>query len=204
MVRLSLLHGGNMYLIVGLGNPGDKYAGTRHNMGFDTIDVLADKYFISVSQKEKRALVGKGMIEGNKVILVKPQTFMNLSGESVGPLADYYGCAPEEIIVIYDDICLEPGQLRVRGKGSAGGHNGMKSLISHLGTQEFPRVRVGVGAKPPKMDLADFVLSHFPKDQQDAAKEGVQQAAEAVREILVSGLERAQNLYNGKKKEPVE
>ncbi len=130
-----------MYIIVGLGNPSKQYEGTRHNAGFMTLDVLADRYNIDISEKKHKALCGKGVIEGNKVVLLKPQTFMNLSGESVRAAADFYKVAPEEIIVIYDDISLEPGQLRVRKKGSAGGHNGMKNIIAPLGTQDFPRGR---------------------------------------------------------------
>ena len=138
-----------MYIIAGLGNPGKQYAQTRHNVGFDTIDILADKYNISVDTKKHKALCGKGMIEGQKVVLAKPQTFMNLSGESVRELVDFYKIDPEEeLIVIYDDISLEPGQLRIRPKGSAGGHNGIKNIIAHLGTQVFKRVKVGVGEKP--------------------------------------------------------
>ena len=145
--------GKDMYIIAGLGNPGKQYAQTRHNVGFDTIDILADKYNISVDTKKHKALCGKGMIEGQKVVLAKPQTFMNLSGESVRELVDFYKIDPEEeLIVIYDDISLEPGQLRIRPKGSAGGHNGIKNIIAHLGTQVFKRVKVGVGEKPKGSD----------------------------------------------------
>ena len=134
-----------MKLIVGLGNPGTKYAGTRHNVGFSVIVGLADKYNIELSEKKHKAIYGRGMIEGEKVILAMPQTFMNLSGESVRELVDYYKCDPSDVIVAYDDIDLAVGKLRIREKGSAGGHNGMKNIISHLGTQEFVRVRVGIG-----------------------------------------------------------
>ena len=138
-----------MYIIAGLGNPTEQYAGTRHNVGFDVIDALADKYNISVEGRKNRAFIGKGVIEGQKVILVKPQTFMNLSGESIRGLVDYYKIDPEtELLVIYDDISLDVGQLRIRKKGSAGGHNGIKNIISHLGTDAFPRIKVGVGEKP--------------------------------------------------------
>lgn len=151
-----------MYVIVGLGNPEQKYEGTRHNIGFSAITALADEYNISVDTAKHRALIGKGVIEGQKVILAKPLTYMNLSGESVRDLADYYKIIPEEqLIVVYDDINLAVGKLRIRAKGSAGGHNGMKSIIKHLGTQEFPRVRIGVGKSRPAgiwqtMSLADF------------------------------------------------
>ena len=152
-----------MYIIVGLGNPTKEYDKTRHNVGFSVIDVLADRIGIDVSEKKHRALCGKGMLEGQKVILAKPQTFMNLSGESVRAMVDFYKVSPDEVIIVYDDISLEPGQLRIRTKGSAGGHNGIKNIIAHLGTQEFPRIKVGVGEKPKYMDLADYVLSRFSK-----------------------------------------
>ena len=140
-----------MYIIAGLGNPDRQYEGTRHNAGFDVIDRIADKYNIAVDTKKHRALIGKGVIEGRKVILAKPQTYMNLSGESIRSMADYYKIDPEhELVVIYDDINLEPGQLRIREKGSAGGHNGIKNIIACLGTQVFPRIRVGVGEKPSR------------------------------------------------------
>lgn len=193
--------GKDMYIIAGLGNPGKQYAQTRHNVGFDTIDILADKYNISVDTKKHKALCGKGMIEGQKVVLAKPQTFMNLSGESVRELVDFYKINPEEeLIVIYDDISLEPGQLRIRLKGSAGGHNGIKNIIAHLGTQEFPRIKVGVGAKPPKMDLADYVLSRFGAEEQKMMDEAFGEAAEAAVMMMTTGAERAMNHYNAKKK----
>ncbi|MBQ2250106.1 MAG: aminoacyl-tRNA hydrolase, partial [Lachnospiraceae bacterium] len=145
-----------MFLIAGLGNPGKEYETTRHNAGFMVIDALADKLGADVSEKKHKGLCGKAVIGGQKCILLKPQTYMNSSGESIRAAADYFKIAPEDIIIIYDDISLAPGQLRVRAKGSAGGHNGIKSIIAHLGTQEFPRVRVGVGEKPSRMDLADY------------------------------------------------
>ena len=138
-----------MYIIAGLGNPGSKYEKTRHNMGFRVIDLLAEKYHIDMNTKKHKAICGTGVIEGVKVLLVKPQTFMNLSGESIREAVDFYKVDPEtEFLVIYDDISLAPGHLRIRKKGSAGGHNGIKNIILHLGTQVFPRVRVGVGEKP--------------------------------------------------------
>ena len=154
-----------MFIIVGLGNPERKYDGTRHNIGFSAITVIADKYNISMDIEKHKAVCGKGYIEGQKVILAMPQTYMNLSGESVRELVDYYKIDPEsELIVIYDDINLAPGRLRIREKGSAGGHNGIKNIISHLGTQVFPRIRIGVGEKPKGWDLADYVLGRFAKD----------------------------------------
>lgn len=189
-----------MYLITGLGNPTKEYDKTRHNAGFCVIDVLADKYRIDVSEKKHRGLCGRGVIEGQKVILVKPQTYMNLSGECLREVADYYKIDPEDIIVIYDDISLEPGQLRIRLKGSAGGHNGIKNIIAQLGTQEFPRVKVGVGAKPPRMDLADYVLGHFSAEDQKIMDEAFKDAADAVAMMITDGAERAMNHYNTKKK----
>ena len=189
-----------MYLIAGLGNPTREYDKTRHNVGFSVIDVLADKYNIDVSDRKHKALCGRGVIEGEKVLLLKPQTFMNLSGESIREAVDYYKIDPEDIIVIYDDISLEPGQLRIRLKGSAGGHNGIKNIIAHLGTQEFPRIKVGVGAKPPKMDLADYVLSRFGAEEQKIMDEAFGEAAEAAVMMMTTGAERAMNHYNAKKK----
>mgnify|MGYP002613536535 FL=1 len=189
-----------MYLIAGLGNPTREYDKTRHNVGFSVIDVLADKYNIDVSDRKHKALCGRGVIEGEKVLLLKPQTFMNLSGESIREAVDYYKIDPEDIIVIYDDISLEPGQLRIRLKGSAGGHNGIKNIIAHLGTQEFPRIKVGVGAKPPKMDLADYVLSRFGAGEQKLMEEAFGEAAEATVMMMTDGAERAMNHFNAKKK----
>lgn len=190
----------NMYLIAGLGNPTKEYDKTRHNVGFSVIDVLADQYDIDVSERKHRAFCGKGVIAGQKVLLVKPQTFMNLSGESLRAAVDYYKLAPEEIIVIYDDISLEPGQLRIRLKGSAGGHNGIKNIIAQLGTQEFPRIKVGVGAKPPRMDLADYVLSRFSKGEQELMDTAFRDAADAAVMMMTDGAERAMNHYNARKK----
>lgn len=186
-----------MYIIAGLGNPGKQYEGSRHNVGFMTLDVLAGRYHIDVSEKAHKALIGKGVIEGNKVILVKPQTFMNLSGESIRSVLDYYKAEPSEFIVIYDDISLEPGSLRIRKKGSAGGHNGIKNIIAHLGTQEFPRVRVGVGAKPPRMDLADYVLGRFSKGEKELMEQAYQDGAAAAVSMITEGIDAAMNHFNG-------
>ena len=187
-----------MYVIAGLGNPGREYEGTRHNVGFMTLDALADKYNIDVREKAFKGLIGKGVIEGNKVILVKPQTYMNLSGECIRQVMDYYKVDPAEFIVIYDDISLVPGGIRIRKKGSAGGHNGIKNIIAHLGTQEFPRVRIGVGEKPARMDLADYVLGHFSKAERAQMEEGYDRATEAVRLILAGEIDAAMNQYNKK------
>ncbi|MCF2667703.1 aminoacyl-tRNA hydrolase [Faecalicatena contorta] len=190
-----------MYIIAGLGNPTLQYEGTRHNVGFDVIDTLADKYNISVDARKSRAFIGKGMIEGQKVILVKPQTYMNLSGESIRGLVDYYKIDVEhELLVIYDDISLDVGQLRIRKKGSAGGHNGIKNIIANLGTQNFPRIKVGVGEKPKKYDLADYVLSHFSKAESELMEEGYQKAVKAVEMLLDGEMEAAMNEYNRKVK----
>ena len=189
-----------MKLIVGLGNPSQKYEGTRHNVGFTVIDVLAEEYHITVNSNHHKALCCKGWIAGESVLLAKPLTYMNLSGESVRPLADYYKVEPEDILIIYDDISLEPGKIRVRAKGSAGGHNGMKSIIQHLGTEAFPRVRLGIGEKPAQMDLADYVLGHFNKEEQALMKEAAQTAVEAVTCYIEHGIAETMNRYNGKKK----
>lgn len=191
-----------MYIIAGLGNPSKEYEGTRHNAGFQVIDRIAEKYNISVDAKKHRALIGKGMIAGQKVILAKPQTFMNLSGESIRSLLDYYKIDEEnELIVIYDDISLEPGQIRIRAKGSAGGHNGIKNIIQHLGGQVFPRIKVGVGEKPPKMDLADYVLGHFSKEEKAKMDEGYEHAIHALELMLMGEISEAMNEYNRKKRE---
>lgn len=190
-----------MYMIAGLGNPTKEYDRTRHNVGFAVIDELADRYGIDVSERKHRALCGRGAIEGQKVLLAKPQTFMNLSGESLRALTDYYKVFPEELIVIYDDISLPPGQLRIRLKGSAGGHNGIKNIIAHLGTQEFPRIKVGVGEKPPRMDLKDYVLSRFSKGEQELMDAAFREAAQAAVMMICDGADRAMNHFNTKKKE---
>ena len=186
-----------MYLIVGLGNPTREYERTRHNVGFDTIDVLADKINTDVSEKKFKGLYGKGMLGGERVILLKPQTFMNLSGESVRAAADFYKIPPDHILVIYDDISLDVGHLRIRTKGSAGGHNGIKNIIAHLGTQEFPRIKIGVGAKPPRMDLADYVLSRFSAEDRRAMETAFKDAAQAARVLIEEGPDAAMNAFNG-------
>lgn len=186
-----------MYVIAGLGNPGREYEGTRHNVGFMTLDALADKYNIDVREKAFKGLIGKGVIEGNKVILVKPQMYMNLSGECIRQVMDYYKVDPAEFIVIYDDISLVPGGIRIRKKGSAGGHNGIKNIIAHLGTQEFPRVRIGVGEKPARMDLADYVLGRFPKEEAETMTTAFKDGAAAVVDMTTEGVEAAMNHFNG-------
>lgn len=185
-----------MFLIVGLGNPTLQYEGTRHNVGFDVIDLLADKYNITVETRKGRAYIGKGMMEGKKVILAKPQTYMNLSGESVRSLVDYYKLDCEDIIVICDDINLDVGQLRVRKKGSAGGHNGIKNIIAQLRTEEFTRIRIGVGEKPENWDLADYVLGRFSREEEPVMREALQRTSKACECIITEGIEAAMNQYN--------
>lgn len=190
-----------MFIIVGLGNPSKEYEGTRHNVGFDVIDAIADTYHISVDGKKNRAYVGKGIIEGHKVILAKPQTFMNLSGESVRGLVDYFKIdETAELLIIFDDVSLDVGQLRIRKKGSAGGHNGIKSIINHLGTQEFMRIKMGVGEKPKGYDLADYVLGHFSKADREIMEEGYREAVDAVAQIVQGDVEAAMNVHNKKVK----
>ena len=186
-----------MYLIAGLGNPGREYENTRHNAGVASIDRLAEKNHISIDMKKFQALCGTGYIGGQKVLLLKPQTYMNLSGESLRAACDFFKIDPEqELIVIYDDISLAPGQLRIRAKGSAGGHNGIKSIISHLGTQVFLRVKVGVGEKPQGWDLADYVLGHFSKEEQQVMQESFDRAADAAAALLSEEVQQVMNEYN--------
>lgn len=191
-----------MFLIIGLGNPGKQYEHTRHNIGFDVMDAIADKYNISISEKKHKALCGKGVIEGQKVVLAKPQTFMNLSGESVVELLNYYKLDPEdEMLVIFDDISLAPGGLRIRKKGSAGGHNGIKNIIALTGTQNFMRIKVGVGEKPKGWDLADHVLGHFNAEDRKKVEEAILDAVTATEMILQGEVDQAMNDFNGKKQE---
>ena len=188
-----------MYVIAGLGNPGREYEGTRHNVGFMTLDALADKYNIDVREKAFKGLIGKGMIEGNKVILVKPQTYMNASGIAIEAAAHFYKIPPERVLVLFDDISLPVGKLRIRKNGSAGGHNGLKSIISCLGSDQFPRVKIGVGAKPhPDYDLADWVLSTVSKTEWPDYQEAMSHAADAALCIVKNGCEKAAAEYNGK------
>ena len=190
-----------MYIIAGLGNPGSKYEKTRHNMGFDVIDELVEEYNVPGSGVKFDAMYGKGRIGSEKVILVKPLSFMNLSGGPIRAMVDYFKIDPEsELIVVYDDIDLEPGQLRIRKKGSAGGHNGMKDIIQKLGTQNFMRVKVGVGAKPKGWDLADYVLGRFSGEERKHIDEAIVRASKAVAMIVEEGPDAAMNEYNRKVK----
>ena len=198
-----------MYLVVGLGNPGKQYEATRHNMGFDTVDRLVEDYNVPQGGVKFNAMYGKTMIGGEKVILMKPLSFMNLSGGPVREMANYFKIDPEsELIVIYDDIDLEPGQLRIRKQGSAGGHNGIKDIIRQLGTEKFLRIKVGVGAKPKGWDLADHVLGRFSTEDRKIwqimyladfpQKTGIAKAAKAVDIIISQGTDAAMNEYNRK------
>lgn len=191
-----------MFLIVGLGNPEKKYDKTRHNIGFDTIDALADKYNISMNEKKHKALCGTGVIDGVKVLLAKPQTYMNLSGDSVAEIVNFYKIDPEEeMIVIFDDISLAPGNIRVRKKGSAGGHNGIKSIIARTGTQNFMRIKVGVGEKPAGWDLADHVLGHFSREDRALVEEAIKDAEAAAVLMMQGQVDKAMNDFNAKKQE---
>ncbi len=191
-----------MFLIVGLGNPEKKYDKTRHNIGFDTIDALADKYNISMNEKKHKALCGTGVIDGVKVLLAKPQTYMNLSGDSVAEIVNFYKIDPEEeMIVIFDDISLAPGNIRVRKKGSAGGHNGIKSIIARTGTQSFMRIKVGVGEKPAGWDLADHVLGHFSREDRALVEDAIKDAEAAAVLMMQGQVDKAMNDFNAKKQE---
>ena len=188
-----------MYIIVGLGNPGRDYTNTRHNIGFDVIDTLADVAGISVIEKKHKALIGKGVMDGQKVILVKPQTYMNLSGESVRDIIDYYKVDEEqELIVVSDDTSLDVGSIRIRKKGSAGGHNGLKNIIAHLGHDTFMRIKMGVGEKPKGYDLADYVLGHFSSTERKLMDEAAKTAVEAIRMMMAGDVDKAMNQFNRK------
>ena len=184
-----------MFLIVGLGNPGREYENTRHNIGFATIDIIAEKYNIDVNRTKFKGEYGEGFINGNKVILLKPYTFMNLSGESVREAIDFYKLTEEEVLIIYDDISLEVGRLRIREKGSAGGHNGIKSIINHMGTDVFTRIKIGVGA--PKGDLVNHVLGKFSKEEVNLLKQTLDVVAKATEDIIANGAKDAMNKFNG-------
>lgn len=186
-----------MYVVVGLGNPGKQYDHTRHNVGFDVIDILAKEYDISVSKIKHKALIGEGRIGTEKVLLVKPQTYMNLSGETLIDIYKYYKVDLSNIIVIYDDIDLDVGKIRIRKKGSGGTHNGMRSIVKCLGSTDFPRVRVGVSKPMPGQNLADFVLSRFRKEESDNIADGLEKSAKAVDAIIRENIDNAMNKYNG-------
>lgn len=185
-----------MYLIIGLGNPESDYAKTRHNMGFNVVNRLSEKFNIDVVKSKFKAIYGSGTINGEKVVLVKPQTYMNLSGEAVQEFVNFYKVDLENVIVIYDDIDTEPGKIRIRKFGGAGTHNGMKSVISCLGSNKFPRIRVGIGMPEHKDDLMNYVIGYIPENELEILKKGVNVAEEAVEEILKNGLDIAMNKFN--------
>ena len=185
-----------MYLIVGLGNPEEDYSMTRHNMGFNVINELAKKYQIEVTKKKHKGLIGKGIIESEKVILLKPQTFMNLSGESIKECMDFYKIEKENLLVIYDDIDIEPGMIKLRKQGGPGSHNGMKSVVNEIGTSEFSRIRIGIGCPQDKADLIEYVIGPIDEEQVPKLEEGIKKATSATVEILKSGIEIAMNKFN--------
>lgn len=183
-------------LVVGLGNPGEKYAGTRHNIGFDCIDYCAKEMYLELNEAKFKGVFGKGMVSGEKVILLKPLTFMNLSGESVRPLMDYYDIKIEDLVVIYDDMDLPTGKIRLRQKGSAGGHNGIKSLIAHLGTQEFNRIRVGVDRPQNGESVINHVLGTYRPDERDAVSESILKTSKAVEAWMSKPFLQVMNQFN--------
>lgn len=185
-----------MYLIVGLGNPEEEYANTRHNMGFDTINEIAKRNNVAITKLKFKGLYETAIIQGKKVILLKPQTYMNLSGESIKEVVNFYNIEPKEIIVIYDDIDIEKGKIKLRKKGGAGSHNGMKSVVEELNTTDFARIRVGIGQPEFKSDMINYVIGKVPEDEQKILKEGTHKAAEAVEEILKNGIDIAMNKFN--------
>ena len=189
---------GVSWLVVGRGNVGDQYEGTRHNVGFRVVDELAERAGVPVQKLKYRALTNTAEVGGEKVLLMKPVTFMNLSGEAVRPAADFYKIAPDHVLVISDDVALPVGKLRVRRGGSAGGHNGLKDIIRHLGTDQFPRVKVGVGEKPhPDYDMADWVLGKFQGEDKKTIDQAVEKAADAVELLLRQGVDKAMSRFNG-------
>lgn len=185
-----------MYLIVGLGNPEKDYSNTRHNMGFNTINQLAKQFEIEVNKNKFKGLYGSGIIEGEKVILLKPQTFMNLSGESVKEIVQFYKIEMEQIIVIYDDIDIEPGSIKIRKMGGPGTHNGMKSVVQELNTQNFKRIRVGIGMPEEKENLVEYVIGAIPEEEKEKLEQGAKQAKEAIIEIIKNGIDIAMNKFN--------
>jgi PTH1 family peptidyl-tRNA hydrolase len=183
-------------LIVGLGNPGREYAGNRHNVGFDCVDLLAEKHGISLDKSQHKARLGMGQVAGRHAILLKPQTYVNDSGEAVGAVARYYKVAPGDVLVIYDDLDLPQGTIRLRPGGSSGGHNGIKSIIEHLGTQAFPRVRIGIGRPPGRMEPKDYVLQDFSAAEREAMAEVFDRVVDAVETFVRDGIREAMNRFN--------
>ena len=186
------------YLIVGLGNPGLEYAQTRHNAGFMTLDLLAEREHTEIKRMKFKSLCGDAVIAGKRCLLMKPTTYMNNSGQAVAEAMQFYKLPIDHIIVVYDDISLEPSRLRIRRKGSDGGHNGIKNIIAHLGTQIFPRIRVGVGEKPKGWDLADYVLGRFSREEEPVIREALEKTTKACCEIITADVASAMNKYNNK------
>lgn len=187
-----------MFIIAGLGNPGKEYERTRHNTGFLCIDYLSALYRIPVSKIKFKSLIGEGIIQGKKVVLAKPQTYMNNSGEAIKAIADYYKVDAGNVVIIYDDVDLKPGVIRIRPKGSSGTHNGMKSIIYHLQTDEFPRFRIGIGKPPENVDMVSYVLGVFSEEEQRIINEVIERTAMAVGDFLAAGIETAMSKYNGR------
>ena len=185
-----------MYLIVGLGNPEEEYSNTRHNMGFNTINKLAKQYNIEINKSKFKSLYGNGIIEKEKVILLKPQTYMNLSGTDIKEVMDFYKINKEELIIIYDDIDIEPGIIKIRKKGGPGTHNGMKSVVNEIKTQDFTRVRVGIGMPSNKSDLINYVIGKISKDDIEKLEDGTTKAKDALIEIIKNGVDTAMNKFN--------
>ena len=188
--------GKKMYIIVGLGNPEEEYSKTRHNMGFNTINKIAKKYNIEVNKTKYQGLYESAIIEGQKVILVKPQTYMNLSGNCIQEFIKFYKIEKENVIVIYDDMDIEPGLIKIRKQGGAGGHNGMKSIIQMLGTEEFPRIRIGIGRPKHNGDEINYVIGSIPEDEIPELEKGTEKAKDAILEILKNGIDSAMNKFN--------
>ena len=185
-----------MDLIIGLGNPEKEYSRTRHNMGFDTINQLARQNGIEVTKKKFESLYGMGWIKGEKVILVKPQTYMNLSGQAVKQFMDFYKIKKENLFIIYDDMDIEPGKIKIRKQGGAGGHNGMKSILQNLGNKEFPRIRIGIGRPTIESDNINYVIGQIPMEEREILKKGINRAVEAIEEMVQHGVDSAMNKFN--------
>lgn len=185
-----------MYLIVGLGNPEEEYSNTRHNMGFDSINILAEQNEISLTKKKFNAIYGSGFVNGEKVILIKPQTYMNLSGQAVKQFMDFYKLKNDDIIIVYDDMDIEPSIIKIRKKGGSGGHNGMKSIIEHLGIEEFTRIRIGIGRPDNQADKINYVIGAVTNEEQAILEKGVKQSVLAIEEIVKNGVDTAMNKFN--------
>lgn len=185
-----------MYLIIGLGNPEEEYRCTRHNMGFDTVNKIAKMYQIEMKRKKFDAIYGDGIIEGKKVMLIKPQTYMNLSGKALIQFIQFYQVALEDMVVIYDDMDIEPGEIKIRKKGGAGSHNGMKSVVSELQSEEFARIRVGIGKPERKEEMISYVIGSIPEEEKNILEEGTTKASKAVIEIIKQGIDQAMNRFN--------